>query len=63
MPYVCIQVTNTNLTTQQKTLLVEGVTKTLVDVLDKDPAKTFVVIQQVGEDNWGSDCKLISEKQ
>ena len=53
MPYVLIQVTDENVTASQKAELIEGATELLVSVLHKDPATTFVVIQEVNTDNWG----------
>jgi len=53
MPYVNIKVTDENVTKQQKQALIEGATQLLVDVLDKNPATTFVVIDEVNTDNWG----------
>ncbi|VFS49600.1 Probable tautomerase HP_0924 [Budvicia aquatica] len=38
---------------EQKKQLIEGVTQLLVDVLNKNPATTFVVIDEVETDNWG----------
>lgn len=54
MPYVNIKITregNTN--PAQKALLIKGVTDVLVDVLDKSPATTFVVIDEVDMEDWG----------
>ena len=53
MPYVNIQVTREGVTPQQKAELIHGVTQLLVDVLDKSPATTFVVIDEVEMENWG----------
>lgn len=53
MPYVLIQITDENVTTTQKLELIKGATSLLVQVLDKDPATTFVVIDEVQTDNWG----------
>ncbi len=53
MPYVNIRVTREGVTRQQKERLIEGVTTLLVDVLDKSPATTHVVIDEVDTDNWG----------
>ena len=53
MPYVNIRVTNEGVTADQKAQLIKGATQLLVDVLDKDPATTFVVIDEVDTDNWG----------
>lgn len=53
MPYVNIQVTREGVTREQKSALIAGVTELLVRVLDKSPATTHVVIQEVELDNWG----------
>jgi len=53
MPYVNIKVTNEGVTRQQKQQLIEGVTTLLQQVLDKNPATTVVVIEEVDTDNWG----------
>ena len=53
MPYVNIRITREGTTTQQKKKLMKGVTDLLVDVLGKDPATTFVVIDEVAVENWG----------
>lgn len=53
MPYVLIQVTREGVTPQQKAELIEGATQLVVRVLDKNPATTFVVIDEVDTDNWG----------
>jgi 4-oxalocrotonate tautomerase len=53
MPYINIRLTREGATSQQKATLIAGVTKLLVDVLDKDPATTVVVIDEVELDSWG----------
>ncbi|MFN4117998.1 tautomerase family protein [Acidovorax sp.] len=53
MPYVNIQVTREGVTPAQKAELIAGVTQLLVRVLDKQPATTHVVIQEIELDNWG----------
>lgn len=53
MPYVNIKITNEGATDQQKKKLMEGVTQLLVDVLNKNPSTTIVVIDEVEIDNWG----------
>ena len=53
MPYVNIRITNEGASTAQKLALIEGVTDLLSQVLDKDPAATFVIIDEVDTDNWG----------
>lgn len=53
MPYINIKVTDEGVTTEQKQALIKGATQLMVDVLDKNPATTFVVIEEVSTDNWG----------
>lgn len=53
MPYVNIKITDEGATDQQKKKLMEGVTQLLVDVLNKNPSTTIVVIDEVETDNWG----------
>lgn len=53
MPYVNIKITREGATPEQKARLIEGVTQLLRDVLNKNPATTVVVIDEVDTDNWG----------
>lgn len=53
MPIVTIQVTREGVSTAQKAELIRGATDLLVRVLDKDPAATFVLIEEVDTDSWG----------
>ncbi len=53
MPYVNIKITREGATPAQKAQLIEGVTDLLVRVLDKSPATTFVVIDEVSTEDWG----------
>ena len=53
MPYVNIKVTNEGVTADHKLQLIKGVTDLLAKVLGKNPATTFVVIDEVDTDNWG----------
>ena len=53
MPYVNIKITREGATPTQKASLIRGVTDLLVEVLDKSPATTFVVIDEVELDDWG----------
>lgn len=53
MPYVNIKVTKESVTAKQKSELIAGVTELLQKVLDKNPATTVVVIDEVDTDNWG----------
>ena len=53
MPYVNIKITREGATPAQKSELIKGVTDLLVQVLDKNPATTFVVIDEVAMEDWG----------
>ena len=53
MPYVNVRITREGATLDQKRRIIAGVTDLLVDVLAKDPATTFVVIDEVAVEDWG----------
>ena len=53
MPCIRIEITREGVTREQKKQLIAGATELMVRVLDKDPATTFVVIDEVDLDNWG----------
>jgi 4-oxalocrotonate tautomerase len=53
MPYINIKITREGVSIEQKAELIEGVTKLLSDVLNKNPATTCVVIDEVEMENWG----------
>ena len=53
MPYVNIKITREGATAPQKAELIAGVTDLLRRVLNKNPATTFVVIDEVALEDWG----------
>lgn len=53
MPIVTIQITREGTTPEQKAALIKGATDLMSDVLNKPPALTFVVIQEVELADWG----------
>ena len=53
MPYVNIKITKDGVSAEKKAQLIKETTDMLVRVLDKDPATTFVLIEEVDTDNWG----------
>ena len=55
MPIVTIQITREGATPGQKAALIKGATDLLAGVLDKPPALTHVVIQEVDLADWGVD--------
>jgi len=60
MPYVNIKITDENVTAQQKVDLIKGATQLLVDVLNKNPKTTVVVIDEVSTDNWGIGGEVVT---
>ncbi|WP_375651014.1 2-hydroxymuconate tautomerase family protein [Bartonella sp. OT172YNZD] len=61
MPYINIKITNEGVTSEQKRQLIEGATQLLVNILNKNPKTTVVVIDEVETDNWGIDGVPITE--
>ncbi len=53
MPYVNVQITDEGNSAEQKAQVIREITHVLQRVLGKDPATTFVVIDEVPLDNWG----------
>jgi len=54
MPYVNVRITKEPDTTpEKKAQLIEGITDVLVKVLGKNPNTTFVLIDEVEQENWG----------
>ena len=63
MPYANIRITKTGATAEQKAAVIKGVTDVLVKVLGKDPASTFVVIDEVETDNWGIGGTTVTKRR
>ncbi|WP_435931679.1 tautomerase family protein [Moraxella bovoculi] len=63
MPYVNIKVTGGTEApaTGQKAELIQGVTELLGRVLNKNPATTVVVIDEIDMDNYGLGGRSITE--
>lgn len=60
MPYVNIRITREGATAAQKAELIRGATELLVRVLDKNPATTFVIVDEVDTDDWGVAGQTVS---
>jgi len=60
MPYINLQITK-GASREQKKTIVEQMTKTLVDVLDKKPEHIHIVIDEIDLDNWGYKGMLTSD--
>lgn len=54
MPIVTIQITREGTTPEQKAALIKGATELLHDVLNKPPASTYVIIQEIALEDWGA---------
>ncbi len=53
MPVVTVQITREGTTPQQKAEIIQRMTDVLSQVLDKPPALTHVLIQEVDTESWG----------
>ncbi len=60
MPYINLQITK-GATREQKRLIVEQFTGTLVEVLGKQPQHIHIVIQEIEEADWGFSGMLTDE--
>ena len=63
MPYVNIKITDEHATPEKKEQLIQGVTQLLVDVLNKNPETTVVVIDKVDTNNWGIGGKSVTNRR
>ena len=65
MPYVNIKITREQepITPQQKAALIKGVTDLLVDVIDRGPKTTVVVIEEIDTDNYGVGGETITVRR
>ncbi|PNW18927.1 tautomerase family protein [Acinetobacter sp. AKBS16] len=65
MPYVNIKVTGGDEapSTEQKKKIIQGVTDLLVEVLNKNPTSTVVILEEVPMDNWGIAGKTTTERR
>ena len=61
MPYINLQITKDGVTKEQKAQIVKEFTDTLVRVLNKQPDRTHIVIQEIETDNWGLSGMLTTE--
>lgn len=57
MPFINIKVTDEGVTKEQKRQLISGVTQLVVDILNKNPKTTHVVIDEIPVENWGVNAE------
>ncbi|EHU3217173.1 4-oxalocrotonate tautomerase family protein [Acinetobacter baumannii] len=65
MPYVNIKVTGGKEapSAEQKKEIIQRVTSLLEEVLNKNPATTIVIVEEVPMDNWGVAGKTTTERR
>jgi len=65
MPYVNIKLTREAqpITAEQKAAIIKGVTDLLVDVIDRGPATTVVIIDEIETDNYGVGGETITVRR
>jgi len=61
MPHVHIKITDEGVTAKEKAQLIEGATKLLEDILNKNRKTTFVTIEEVSTDNWGISGEQVTK--
>ena len=61
MPYINVRITREGVTPRQKREIIAGVTRLMTDILDKDPQRTHVVIDEIDTDNWGVGGESVTE--
>jgi 4-oxalocrotonate tautomerase len=63
MPYVNIRITREDASADQKAALIAGATRLLVEVLDKNPQTTVVVIDEIEPTNWGIAGETVAARR
>ncbi|MBW5408203.1 2-hydroxymuconate tautomerase family protein [Morganella morganii] len=61
MPFINIRITKEGTAAEQKQKLIEGATQLLADVPGKNPASTFVIIDEVETGNWGVGGQTVTK--
>ena len=62
MPSINVKLTPPGVTKEEKARIIAGMTQVLVDVLDKKPELSFVIIDEVETEDWGFGGKSVAEK-
>lgn len=63
MPYINIRLIDDNIPAAKKAEIIQRVTNIMVEVLDKDPNSTFVVIDELHPDNWGVAGQTVAQRR
>jgi len=62
MPFINVKMT-AGATAAQKAKLIEGITRLMVEILDKVPDKTHVVIEDIPTENWGVGGETVAARR
>ena len=62
IPLINIKITKVGVSPEKKEELIEGATQLMADVLGKNPATTFVIINEVETDNWGIGGESVTRR-
>lgn len=63
MPLINIKIIKDGVSPEKKETLIQGATQLMVDVLGKNPATTFVIIDEVETDNWGIGGVSVTQRR
>lgn len=63
MPYINIRLIDDGVSAGQKSELIRQITDVMVNVLNKDPATTFVVIDEIKTENWGVSGESVAHRR
>ncbi|MDF5708938.1 MAG: 4-oxalocrotonate tautomerase family protein [Nostoc sp. S4] len=63
MPYVNVKLIDDSLSPEVKAEVIRQITDVFVQVLNKNPETTFVVIEEVNIDNWGVAGQTVRARQ
>lgn len=62
MPLVNIKLVEGPISAAQKAELISGVTRLMAEVLDKNPASTWVLIDEIRGENWGVGGQPLAQR-
>ncbi|MBE0607208.1 MAG: 4-oxalocrotonate tautomerase family protein [Deltaproteobacteria bacterium] len=63
MPFVNIKIIRDGVSPEKKAEVIRRVTQVMVDVLEKNPATTMVLIEEVESDNWGVGGETVTARR
>lgn len=63
MPYVNVKLIDDSLSPETKAEVIRQITDVFIQVLNKNPETTFVVIEEVNIDNWGVAGQTVRARQ